>query len=115
MSAQIIPLTPDPNQTFEVPLSIDNTVKSLYLTLRYNEIAQYWVMTVKDSQNNIILDSIPFITGNVPSGNILRQFAYLKIGAAYILNASEVVSPDYPNNQNLGTDFVLLWTDTPSA
>jgi hypothetical protein len=115
MSAQIIPLTPDPNQVFEVPLNINNTVKSLYLTLRYNELAQYWFMTVKNSQGVIILDSIPLVTGNVPSGNILRQFAYLGIGSAYVLNASEVATPDFPNNKNLGTDFVLLWDDTPAA
>ena len=112
-TGQIIPLTPDPNQTFEVPVNLGNTVKSLLVTLRYNEIADFWVMTIADINNNVIVDSIPFVTGVVPGGNLLGQYAYLDIGAAYILNASGVASPNYPGSTDLGTDFVLLWDVVP--
>jgi hypothetical protein len=113
MSQQIVPLTTAPNQTLSVPLNIDGGVSDYYLTLGYNEIAQYWVMSVSDTFGNLILDSIPFITGGAPGANILGQFAYLGIGSAYVINASGVSTPDYPNNLDLGTDFVLLWSDTP--
>jgi hypothetical protein len=113
-SPQIIPLTSNPNQSFQVPLSIDGTVKTLSGFIRYNEIADYWVMTLSDSQGNLILDSIPFVTGNVPSSNILRQFAYLAIGSAFVLNASNVASPDFPDDTDLGDDFVILWDNTPA-
>lgn len=113
MPSQIIPLTSDPNQTFEAVVSIDGSVSTFFLNLRYNEIAAYWVLTINDSQNNLLLNSIPLVTGNVPSGNILKQFAYLNLGSIFILNVSGVPAPDFPNNNDLGTDFVLLWTDTP--
>jgi Domain of unknown function (DUF6983) len=94
-------------------VAIDGTAKTFSVRLRYNEIAKYYVLTLMDAQKNLLLDSIPFITGNVPAGNLLRQFAYLALGSAFILNASGVPSPDFPDNTDLGTDFVLLWDDTP--
>lgn len=107
---QLIPLTTAPNQKFMVPLNIDGGVMDIYFDpLRYNEIAKYWVATLKDSTGNIVLDSVPFITGI----NLLQQFAYLGIGSAVIVNASNVKAPDFPNSLNLGTDFYLLWGDTP--
>lgn len=112
---QIVPLSNSPNQNLIVPLNIDGVVKDYYLTLRYNEIAGYWAMTVQDQLSKVIIDSLPMITGEAPSANVLGQFAHLGIGSAYIINASSVQSPDYPNSGNLGTDFVLIWGDTPSA
>ena len=115
MPNQIIPLNTDPNQFMVVPLNIDGGVKDQFLQLRYNEVANYWVMTITDANGNPLLDSIPFITGNAPAGNILGQFAYMELGSAYIIDASGVKTPDYPNSSDLGTDFVLLWSDTPKA
>lgn len=112
---QIIPLSALPNQSLVVPLNIDGGVTDYTLVLRYNEVAEFWVLTLSNSSGTLILDSIPFVTGNTPAGNILGQYAYLKVGSAYILNVSSVSSPDYPNNLDLGTDFVLLWGDTPSS
>ena len=111
---QIVPLTNSPNQNLVVPLSVDGLIQDMFLTLRFNETANYWVMTIKNSQNQLILDSVPFVTGNAPAGNILAQFAYLGIGSAYIINAGAVPTPDYPNAKDLGNDFVLLWGDTPT-
>ena len=112
---QLVPLTNDPNQNLVAPLSVDGLIQDMFLTLRFNEAAQYWVMTVSDVQGNLILDSVPFITGNAPAGNILGQFAYLGIGSAYIINASAVAAPDFPNSVDLGSDFVLIWGDTPAV
>ena len=117
-SPQIVPFTNAQNQTFEVPLQIDGTVKTLQGVLRFNEVGGFWVLSLSDSAGTLILDSLPLLTGNgsgpEASGNMLGQFAYLNIGSLYVINASGVASPDYPNQSDLGTDFFVLWDNTPT-
>ena len=109
--AQIIPLTNAPNQTLNVSLSVDGNVLRLTLFITYSEMAQYWVMSVSDSAGNLLLSSIPLISGAWPASNILAQFGYLKIGSAYVLSLGNVPD-DYPNADELGGSFVLLWDNT---
>jgi len=114
---QIIPLTNSPNQTFTTTLTVDSSNLTLTMFVRYNVIAEYWVLTIiNTSTQAIILDSIPLITGVYPASNILEQYAYLQIGSAYIINTDNAVL-DYPDDStnSLGSDFVLLWSDTPSS
>lgn len=113
MANQIIPLSSNPNQKLNLNLSVDGAALTLRLTMRFNEMANYWVATIFDGVGNLLLDSIPFMTGSFPSGNVLRPFGYLKIGSAYLLN-NQTTAPlsDYPNASNLGSQFVLLWGDT---
>lgn len=110
---QLVPLTNAPNQTFAANLSVDGNPLTLNLVFRYNEIAKYWAMTVKDASLNLLVNSVPLVTGNDPACNILRQFGYLKIGSAFVINQSGTKKLNYPNNSDLGTDFVLVWGDTP--
>jgi hypothetical protein len=111
MSVQVIPLTASPNQSLIVHVSINGQSLDLYLYLHYNEIAGYWVMTVRLSPSaDPILDSVPFITGQEPAGNILGQFDYLGIGGMTIINTSQGTN-DYPDNSQLGTDFQLIVYD----
>lgn len=112
MSAQIIPLTPNPNQSFTTTLQVDGAPLTLNFTIRWNEMAGYWVMGVSNSAGTLLLDSIPLITGWYPAANLLSQFQYLKIGSAYILNDGNS-SSDYPGKTDLGSSFSLLWDDTP--
>jgi hypothetical protein len=112
VNAQVIPLNSDPNQTFQVSLGIDGGTVTIVITLRFNEIAQYWVATIRNLQGNLILDSVPLLTGDFPAGNILGQFSYLFIGSAFIVNVSGVNKP-YPDDTDLGTDFILAWGNTP--
>lgn len=114
MSAQIVPLTSEPNQTFTAQLSIDGQAVKLQLGVRFNQMAAYWVLSVADAAGNPLLDSVPMLTGSYPAANILAPYAYLKIGSAYIINASGTTQ-DAPAGTNLGTDFVLVWDDTPAA
>lgn len=113
-NAQILPLTPAPNQTLQAPLSIDGGTTPLNLTLHYNEFAEYWVMSVTDTAGELLLTGVPLVTGNDPAGNVLGQFAYLKIGSLYVLNVSGATE-SVPDNTNLGTDFILVWDNTPDA
>ncbi len=111
MAQQIIPLSNSPNQTFQITVSVDGQNLVLNLRIIYNESAGYWVLSVADVDNALILDSIPLVCGDWPAANILGQFGYLRIGSAYIIDASNIIQ-DVPSNVDLGSDFVLLWSDT---
>lgn len=112
MAEQIIPLTPSPNQSFTVQLQVDGNPLTLQLVIRWSAMAGYWVMTILDSSGDLLLDSIPLITGWYPAANLLAQYEYLAIGSAYILNDGNS-SSDYPGQSDLGSAFSLLWSDTP--
>jgi hypothetical protein len=53
------------------------------------------------------------LTGVYPAANMLAQHAYLAIGSAYLLNVGSS-DADYPGANDLGSDFLLVWGDTPS-
>jgi hypothetical protein len=107
--AYIVPLSSAPNQSFNITMTIDGAPLTLQLAFRFSEMAGYWVMTVFDRLANLLLDSIPLLTG----ANVLGQYAYLNIGSAFVINASGITTMDYPIASNLGVDFLLLWDDTP--
>lgn len=111
MANQIIPLGTAAAQSLQVALSVDGRPITLRLTIRFNEMAGYWVMTIANSTGVVLLDSIPLVTGSYPAANLLQQYGYLGIGSAYVINASGVAQ-DYPDGTNLGSDFLLLWGDT---
>lgn len=112
MSVQNVPVTCAPNQQYAVPLTVDGNSLTLILGVHYNEVSHYWVMTIWDQNYNLLLDSIPMITGNWPACNLLRQYPYLAIGSAYVINVSGTPG-GIPDNTNLGTAYELWWGDTP--
>lgn len=112
--AQIIPLTTSPNQSLNVALNVDGNVLRLRLTIYFSEMAQYWTMDISDAAGNALVSSVPLITGDWPAANVLAQYGYLKIGSAFVINVGQV-SDDYPNADELGNAFVLLWDDTAPA
>jgi len=111
--AQIVPLNSDPNQSLLVPLGIDGGTMQLSMFLHYNQVAQYWLGSLVDSSGNLLLDSLPLVTGNAPAGNLLKQFAWLSIGSATVISVSGDPTKQVPDDTDLGTDFLLLWSDTP--
>jgi len=115
MSYQEIPLTSDPNQGFDITLTIDGENKTLSFFVSFNEVAQYWTMMISNTETGeVLVSSIPLIIGLAPDANLLSQFAFLRIGSAYLLNVSNV-STKTPDSKNMGSDFVLIWGDTPNA
>ena len=112
MAYQVIPLTPSPNQTFTTSLKVNGgKTLNFKFTFRFNELSRYWIMNIVDStNNNPILSCIPLVPGDYPAGNLLAQYDYLKIGSAYLINNSDFVD-EYPNAQDLGVDWVLVWSD----
>jgi len=112
MSNQLVPLNSSPNQTFLANLTVNGAALRLNLSLSFNEIAQYWTMEIADVNNNVLIAELPLVTGSFPSANLLEQFQYMMIGSCYLLNVSNGgTSLDYPNGNDLGTDFILLWGD----
>lgn len=104
----IVPLTPSPNQSFTCTIPIDGKSISFKFILRYNTQAQYWIMELYDIKNNTIIVSIPLICGL----NLLEQYSYLRIGSAYIYKTDTTLISDKPDDTNLGTTFILVWSDT---
>ena len=139
MSLQQVPITNSPNQTLAVQLTVDGLSITLNLTISFDEMAGYWVMSISDVNNNLLIDSIPMICGNYPAANLLEQQVYLAIGSAFIINTGNSVPTngenygqggygqggyggqagqggiDYPDSTNLGTTFQLWWGSTPTS
>jgi hypothetical protein len=111
MALQQIPLDTAPNQTWAVTVNINGGSQSFFCELNYNELSQYWTMNISAVNQNFSLSGIPLVTGL----NILAQFAYLGIGSIYVINSSGVASPNFPNDSDLGSDFILLWGDNIST
>lgn len=141
MSLQQIPITNNPNQSFTVLLQVDGAPLTLNLTISFDEMAGYWILSISDVNNNLLIDSVPMICGNYPAANLLQQQKYLGIGSWYIINVANSTptgasgvgygegfygegpyggqsgqgGEDYPDANNLGTDFQLWVNDSPSV
>jgi hypothetical protein len=109
MSSQVIPLTNDPNQTFSVQLVVNGALLTLNLGLSYSSMAGYWQLAISDVNGQLLIASVPLITGLYPAANLLAQYQYLQIGSAYLLNTSGAAT-DYPNATNLNA-YTLVWGD----
>ena len=109
MSSQIIPLNNSLTQEFAAQLTVNSQPLILNLSLAYSVMAGYWHMAVADVNGNVLVASVPLITGQYPGANLLAQYQYLQIGSAYLLNTGSA-SADYPGPGNLG-QFSLLWGD----
>jgi uncharacterized protein DUF6983 len=110
---QEIQLSNSPNQTLPVSLIVDGKSLNLILFLGFNEIAEYWTMDVSDQNNNLLLASVPLITGNEPACNVLKQYAYMEIGSCFIINNTGSSIPNWPGATGWTGGWVMVWGDTP--
>jgi hypothetical protein len=109
----LIPLTTEPNQAFICTIPIDGVNRRLSFNLRYNNVAQYWNLTVKDGvTETMLIDALPLIRGQYPAANLLEQFSYMKLGSATIVHQGELPEDANPDDKNLGVEFFLMWGDT---
>jgi len=111
MADQVIKIVSSNNQTMNVSLSVDGNVLNLTLTFVFAEMSNYWVMSIYDSTNTLLVDSIPLVTGYYPANNLLFSYVYLKIGSCYLVNISNT-GEDRPSQGTLSTDWQLIWCDT---
>lgn len=119
MSQQLLAVNSNPNQTLNLALTVDGNSLNLQLFLHFNEVADYWTMSVTYlsgvlafTGGQLLLDSIPLVTGNDPVCNVLRQYSYLKIGSCFIVNISGTAGGN-PGAANLGTGYAMIWGDSP--
>lgn len=110
MSFNIVPLTTNPNQSMSITFPIDGKNIILNLIVRYNLRANYWVMTISDSNGITLVDSLPLVSGQYPAADVLEQYGFLGIGSAFVINASST-DLDIPNDISLGVDHFLMWGD----
>lgn len=106
-----IPVTTGPDQTFKCTIPVDGKNLTLNFRLRFNAQGNYWWMTISDKDNNLLIDALPLLTPANPTGNILDQYQYLKIGSCYLVNNGNTTM-DSPDSTNLGTDFLIVWGNT---
>lgn len=116
MVLSVLPVNSSPNQTFEVSLPIDSQNRKFRFFFSWNPIGQYWQFDLYDINNNGVqlLSNMPVGPINYPYNNVLIRYVYKEIGSLYIINVSDVVY-DRPHLNNLGTDWVLVWGDTPNV
>lgn len=112
--AQIIPLSTAPNQLMRITLLVDGNQTILELGFSFNTALNVWVMSVSDRNSNLLISCVPLLTGVWPAANILAPYAYMQLGSAFVIN-TDGQGPDNPDDSTLGSDFVLLWDDTPMS
>ncbi len=112
LASVIVPISSGTNQTVTCTLPVDSGNVTLTFNLTWNSIGGYWFMSITGANNNLLLDAVPVITGAYPAANLLRQYQYLGIGSAYVVPTANTGLPDNPSFSDLGTDFVLVWSDT---
>lgn len=72
-------------------------------------MAGYWDLAISNVQGQLLIASVPFLTGLYPASNLLAQYQYLRIGSAFLLNTGNSTT-DYPNSLNLNL-YTLVWDD----
>ena len=90
---------------YEVPLSAQPQVfniqlagVSYWLTLRWNVIAEVWVLDIADSNQVPILQGIPLVTGL----DLLGQYRYMEFGG-WLIVQTDFDPGAVPTFDNLGT------------
>lgn len=112
---QIVGIRDHENQTNRVVVEVDGRNIVLYIKLRYHYAISRWLMSVFDEMENPLVRHIPVLAaGGATGGNLLRQFAHLRIGSAYLLPRSKDRLYDEPTLESLAMEFYLLWGDTPN-
>ena len=106
-----VPLSNYPNQTFSTAIPVNGQNLYFVFNLWYNYAAGYWLMTITDQQTEkVLISNLPLLSSTYDFANMLRQYGYKMIGNAYIAPKSGN-KLSMPDNTNISTDFVLLWSD----
>ena len=101
-----------PNQKMVVVVPVDDENRFFEIEANYNEIAEYWTMTIRDVETGKdILTGIPLLTSFGDFANIMKQYGYKNIGSVYVY-PKQFTKASRPNDTNLGTDYIILWGDT---
>lgn len=116
MTLSVLPINSEPNQTFECSLSIDTSNKRFKFFFSWNPIGAYWQFDLFDQNNGgvQVLSNQPIYPVEFPHNNIIWSYTYKGIGSLYVVNVGDAKG-DRPGLKNLGTEWVLVWGDTPNV
>lgn len=107
-----VPLTPAPNQSFQVSIPVNRENRNFKFDLWYNYQAEYWLLAVSDlTSNKMLFDNIPLLVSYGKFFNMLCQLGYLQIGICGVLPNVSDFSKSMPNDENIGSSYVLVWGD----
>jgi hypothetical protein len=107
LDGSVVPLTNAANQQLTISLPINGTTVDLNLAVNFNEVGQFWVMSVSDQSGNPLFSDVPLITGYWPGGNLLAQYNYAQIGGCTVINQSGGAG-DWPGVNGWGP-YQLIW------
>lgn len=115
MVLSVLPVNSDPNQTFECSLPIDDKNRRFRFFFEWNPIGEYWQFDLYDLNQGgkQLLNKQVVCSIDYPYNNILKTYTYKELGSLYVI--SLLPSKDRPGYNNLGTDYVLVWGDTPDV
>ena len=104
-----IPLTNTANQMLSFKININKTNIHIKLFLRYLEEYKHWTVDISNAETGeMLIANLPLVPGSGLASNILAQYEYLNIGEASIVKSGET-QLEYPDNETLGSTFLLLW------
>lgn len=114
MNYQEVPLTSALNQTMQLNLTVDGNPLVLNIGVQWSVSGGQWLMSIADSGNNPLIESLPLLTGGYPAANLLAQYGYMRIGSLWLLATGQnaTAGDASPTSQNLTTEYTLLWGDT---
>lgn len=105
-----IPIDTDGDQQFNITVQVGEENVSLILRLRYNTEGDFWRMDITNADTEeMLISGVPLLTGEYPAADILEQFEYIGIGSAIVLKMTDDAEGDFPNLENIDTDYVLFW------
>lgn len=107
MAYKVIPLTTVPysEQTFKLTLGEKNL--NIKLNLQYHDLVGDWTAKITDNTTGeVLVDTMPLVCGV----DLLGQFPHMGIGHAWVI-PTEDTTLEMPDNETLGTKFVLVWGD----
>lgn len=101
----LLPMTNQPNQNFSltIPQDSDNIRLSFYLN--WNDIADYWQMTIFNIETQAELINLMPLVNEFP----LRQYDYFDINQIFMIKTGSTPH-DYPGVTDWGENFNLFWT-----
>lgn len=111
----VLPVNSSPNQTFEVSLPIDSQNRRFKFFFSWNPVGQYWQFDLYDieGEEKQLLSNMPVCPIDYPYNNTILRYEYKEIGSLYVVNVGDTSNLQRPGINNLGTDWVLVWGDTP--
>lgn len=107
-----IPVNSKPNQTFDCIVPVDGKNRKYRYFFYYNTVGKYWQMNVTDTESGEeLLVGYPLFSMKYPYDNLISQYAYKGMGSCYLFNVTGVPYTR-PTLEDLGTNFLLCWSDT---